>query len=34
MVNEIALVLLFGLYGWKVAGLYLVTGLAIAIVAG
>ena len=34
MVNEIALVLLFGLFGWKVAGIYLGTGLAIAIVAG
>lgn len=34
MVNEVALVLLFGLFGWKVAGLYLVTGLVIAIVAG
>jgi uncharacterized membrane protein YraQ (UPF0718 family) len=34
MVNEIALVLLFGLFGWKVAALYLVTGLTIAIVAG
>ena len=34
MVNEIALVLLFGLFGWKVAALYLVTGLLIAIVAG
>jgi len=34
MVNEIALVLLFGLFGWKVAGLYLGTGLVIAIVAG
>ncbi len=34
MVNEIALVLLYGLLGWKVAGLYLVTGLLIAIVAG
>lgn len=34
MVNEIALVLLFGLFGWKVAALYLVTGLSIAIVAG
>ncbi len=31
MVNEVALVLLFGLFGWKVAALYLVTGLAIAI---
>ncbi|EKD40682.1 MAG: hypothetical protein ACD_74C00251G0001, partial [uncultured bacterium] len=26
MVNEVALVLLYGLLGWKVAGLYLVTG--------
>lgn len=34
MVNEIALVLLFGLFGWKVAALYLGTGLAIAMVAG
>ncbi len=34
MVNEIALVLLYGLFGWRVAALYLVTGLVIAIVAG
>jgi uncharacterized membrane protein YraQ (UPF0718 family) len=34
MVNEIALVLLYGLFGWKVAALYMGTGLAIAIVAG
>ena len=34
MVNEVALVLLFGLFGWKVAALYLATGLAIAIGAG
>ncbi len=34
MVNEIALVLLFGLFNWKVAGIYLGTGLAIAIIAG
>ncbi len=34
MVNEIALALLFGLFGWKVAALYLGTGLAIALVAG
>ena len=27
MVNEVALVLLFGLFGWKVAALYLGTGL-------
>jgi uncharacterized protein len=34
MINEIALVLLFGLFGWKVATLYLATGLLIAIVSG
>ena len=34
MVNEVALVLLFGLFGWRIAALYLATGLAIAIVAG
>ena len=34
MVNEIALGLLFALFGFKVAGLYLVFGLLIAIVAG
>lgn len=34
MVNEIAVVLLYGLLGWKVAALYMVTGLLIAIFAG
>jgi uncharacterized membrane protein YraQ (UPF0718 family) len=34
MVNEVALVLLAGLFGWKVAALYLATGLLIAIAAG
>jgi uncharacterized membrane protein YraQ (UPF0718 family) len=34
MVNEVAVVLLFGLLGWKVTTLYVTTGLAIAIVAG
>jgi uncharacterized protein len=34
MVNEIALALLFGLFGWKVAGLYLALGLLVAIAAG
>ena len=34
MVNEVALVLLYGLFGWKVAALYLVTGLLIAMIAG
>ena len=34
MINEVALVLLLGMFGWKVALLYLTTGLFIAIVAG
>jgi uncharacterized membrane protein YraQ (UPF0718 family) len=34
MVNEVALVMLFGMFGWQVAGLYLLAGLSIAIVAG
>jgi len=34
MINEIALALLFSLFGWKVAGLYLVLGLSIAIISG
>ncbi len=34
MVNEIALALLFALFGWKIAVLYMVLGLSVAIVAG
>lgn len=34
MVNEIALVLLYGLLGWQVAAMYLGTGLLIAMVSG
>jgi len=34
MVNEIALTLLFGLFGWKVAMLYLGLGLTVAILGG
>ncbi|MBD3738899.1 MAG: permease [Pseudomonas balearica] len=34
MVNEVALVLLFGLVGWQVAVTYLAFGLGIAIIAG
>ena len=34
MVNEVALALLFALFGWKIAALYLALGLAIAIFAG
>jgi uncharacterized protein len=33
-INEVAVVMLFGLFGWKVAGLYIVSGLIIAIIAG
>jgi len=34
MVNEIALVLLFGLFGWRIALIYLSMGLLIAMVTG
>ncbi len=34
MINEVALVLLVGLFGWKVALIYVGTGLAIAIFSG
>ena len=34
MVNEVALVLLFGMFGWQVAALYLGLGLTVAIIAG
>jgi len=34
MINEVALVLLVGLFGWKVALIYIFTGLTIAIIAG
>ncbi|HOW16838.1 MAG TPA: permease, partial [bacterium] len=34
MINEVALILLLGMFGWKVALLYLTTGLFIAIVSG
>jgi hypothetical protein len=34
MVNEVALVLLFGMFGWQVAALYLGMGLLVAILAG
>ncbi len=34
MINEVALVLLFGLFGWKTALLYMSTGLIIAMTAG
>ena len=34
MVNEVALALLFGMFGWQVAVLYLGLGLLVAIIAG
>jgi uncharacterized membrane protein YraQ (UPF0718 family) len=34
MINEVAVILLFGLFGWKTALIYIVTGLTIAIIAG
>ncbi len=34
MINEVAVVLLVGLFGWKVAIIYIVTGLLIAIFSG
>jgi len=34
MINEVALVLLLGLFGWKIALTYIVSGLVISILAG
>lgn len=34
IVNEIALVMLFTLFGWKIATLYLISGMAIGIIGG
>jgi len=34
MINEVAIVLLYGLFGWQTALIYVVTGLFIAILAG
>jgi len=34
MVNEVALIMLWGLLGWKIAAIYIVTGVTIAIIAG
>ncbi|HUH99258.1 MAG TPA: permease [Anaerolineales bacterium] len=33
-INEVAVVLLFGLFGWQVAALYILSGLVISIIAG
>ena len=34
MINEVALVLLLGMFGWKIALIYIVSGLVIAIFSG
>jgi len=34
MINEVAIILLYGLFGWQTALIYVVTGLTIAIIAG
>jgi len=34
MVNEVALIMLWGLFGWKIAAIYIGTGLIVAIVGG
>lgn len=34
MINEVAIVLLIGMFGWKIAGLYILSGLSIAIFSG
>jgi uncharacterized protein len=34
MINEVAVILLFGLFGWKTALIYVTTGLFIAIISG
>jgi len=34
LMNEVAFVLLIGLFGWKVAGLYLLTGVTIGVISG
>ncbi len=34
MINEVAIILLYGLFGWQVAAIYVGTGLVIAILAG
>lgn len=34
MINEVAVILLFGLFGWETTALYVITGLSIAITSG
>ena len=33
-INEVAIVMLLGLFGWRIAGLYIASGLVIAMIAG
>ena len=34
MINEVAIILLGGMFGWKIAGIYIISGLVIAITSG
>ncbi|WP_093690220.1 permease [Sporolituus thermophilus] len=34
MVNEIAVVLLWGMFGWQIAAIYMLSGITVAIIAG
>ncbi|SPF49040.1 Permease family protein [Candidatus Desulfosporosinus infrequens] len=34
MVNEVALIMLWGMFGWKIATIYIATGVTVAIVGG
>ncbi len=34
MINEVAIILLLGMVGWQITGIYIISGLIIAIVAG
>jgi hypothetical protein len=34
MINEVALIMLLGLFGWKIAVIYIVSGLVVAILSG
>ena len=34
MVNEVALIMLWGMFGWQIAAIYIATGLTVALVGG
>lgn len=34
MINEVAVILLFGMFGWKIAAIYIASGLMIAVLSG